>query len=70
MSLNMMEMQLKWLTHSSTLEYTFTHTFSETKVHLSEQATKAVSLLKKWRQFDIPVDLMLESFDKSADLRA
>ena len=23
------------------------------------------SLLKKWRQFDIPVDLMLELFDKS-----
>ena len=41
-------------------------TFSETKVHLSEQATKAMfSLLKKWRQFDIPVDLMLELFDKS-----
>ena len=41
-------------------------TFSETKVHLSEQATKAMfSLLKKWQQFDIPVDLMLELFDKS-----
>ena len=44
-------------------------TFSETKVHLSEQATttKAMfSLLKKWRQFDVPVHLMLELFDKSA----
>ena len=41
-------------------------TFSQTKVHLSEQATKAMfSLLKKWRQFDIPVDLMLELSDKS-----
>ena len=41
-------------------------TFSETKVHLPEQATKAMfSLLKKWRQLDIPVHLMLELFDKS-----
>ena len=66
--LSMMETQLKWLTHLSTLEYNFNTkgTFSETKVHLSEQATKAMfSLLKKWRQFDIPVDLMLELFDKS-----
>ena len=41
-------------------------TFSETKVHLSEQATKVMFfLLKKWQQFDIPVDLMLELSDKS-----
>ena len=36
-------------------------TFSETKVHLSEQAM--FSLLTKWRQFDIPVDLILELSD-------
>ena len=31
-----------------------------------EQVTKAMfSLLKKWRKFEIPVDLMLELFDKS-----
>ena len=36
-------------------------TFSEIKVQLSEQAM--FSLLTKWRQFDIPVDLMLELSD-------
>ena len=41
-------------------------TFTDTKKHLTEQASKAmISLLRKWRQFDIPVDLMLDLFDKS-----
>ena len=48
------------------VNFNTTGPFSETKVHLSEQATKVMfSLLKEWRQFDIPVDLMLELFDKS-----
>ena len=41
-------------------------TITDTKKHLTEQASKAmISLLRKWRQFDIPVDLMLDLFDKS-----
>ena len=41
-------------------------TLTDTKKHLTEQASKAmISLLRKWRQFDIPVDLMLDLFDKS-----
>ena len=41
-------------------------TFTDAKKHLTEQASKAmISLLRKWKQFDIPVDLMLDLFDKS-----
>ena len=41
-------------------------TFTDTKKHLTEQASKAViSLLRKWRQLGIPIDLTLDLFDKS-----